>query len=301
KPGEDCDDSNYNVFTADGCANCVDEDMDGVWVGCDQYGDMAPGPDCDDDNPDIGLGDQQELCNGLAENCAGEIDNAPADEMCGDKDWPNVAAMNGYCCEPPAPGEDGCCIQNCVDQFFDLDENDSNGCECAGTSRDHSRAFCSDELQGYLGSVAEGDQLDDLLPGTIPELDNGFEGGREDWYSVDFPAEGNPGARPNTGSIQVDFAQNDGGDYRFEVYRTCDGEVFGGPYGNNHNALVKTFGAGAPPTLEWWFYDYHPDIAEWPDPVNPVAWPSKVYIRVFRVQNGNTCNAYRLRIQRIPN
>ncbi|MCA9696862.1 MAG: hypothetical protein KC431_05005, partial [Myxococcales bacterium] len=101
-----------------------------------------------------------------------------------DKDWPNVAPMNGYCCNPPAPGQDGCCIQNCVEQFFNIDGNVNNGCECAGTPRTNSLAACSDAPQGYLGSVGEGNQLNNLMPGTIPEIDNGIGAGREDWYSV---------------------------------------------------------------------------------------------------------------------
>lgn len=299
KPGEDCDDNDFNVYTEAGCANCVDEDMDDAWVGCDQYGDAKPGPDCDDDNPVVGLGDEQEICNGLAENCAGEVDNAPPDEMCPPEgvDAPNVDPMNGWLCDPPAPGEDGCVIAQCTEQFFDLNGVVGDGCECEGTSRTESLAACSDAPQGDLGDVAEGEQLNGLPIGTIPELDNGVGALREDWYWVEFPENDAIGTRPNTGSIQVDFAQNDGNDYRFEVYHSCQAVAF-------QNGLATAFGAGAPPTTEWSFFDNHTAPIDMPVPAfytDDVSWPNKVYIRVFRVQNENTCNNYQLSVSRQSN
>ncbi len=311
KPGPDCDDNDFNVFSEAGCANCQDGDNDGAWVGCDQYGDAKPGPDCDDGNPNVGLGDQQEVCNGLAENCAGEIDNASPDEMCADINAPNVNPMNGWICDPPAPGVDGCQINLCVEQFFDLDGEVPNGCECAGTPRTDSLAACSDAPQGQLsgpGGVIEGTQLNDLVVGTIPLIDNGVGSGAEDWYWVEFPAAGNPGVRPNTGSIQISFALNEGNDYRFQVFRSCNGTPFGGTYQNgntiNPEALAEQFGAGAPPTREWWFFDDHVPAIQMPVPaqyIDRVNWPTKVYIRVFRVQNDLTCNDYRLQVQRVAN
>ena len=299
KPGEDCDDNNYNVFTPDGCANCVDADMDNYWKGCDQYGDQKPGPDCNDANASVGIDDAVEICNGLAENCAGEIDNQPPDDMCPTDgvDPPGVAPMNGWICDPPAPGVDGCEIANCVEQFFDLDAVVDNGCECEATPRTESLAACSDAPQGYLGSAGEGEQINDLVLGAVPLIDNGIGAGAEDWYSIDFPAGGNPGVRPNTGSIRVDFQQNDGTDYRFQVFRSCNGVAF-------DMGLATQFGAGAPPAREWWFFDNHPAAISMPVPAlyqDNVTWPTKVYVRVFRVQNDKTCNNYKLRIQRVAN
>jgi hypothetical protein len=299
KPGPDCDDADFNVFSPDGCANCSDDDNDDVWVGCDQYGDDKPGPDCDDANPNVGLESAMEICNGLSENCAGEIDNAPADEMCPPEgvDAPNVSPMNGWICDPPAPGQDGCQISGCVEQFFDLDNDVPNGCECEGTPRTESLAACSDFPQGYLGAVGEAEQLNGLVIGVVPEIDNGIGNGREDWFSVDFGENDGVGLRPETGSIRVTFAMNEGADYRFEVYRSCNGLAFA-------DSLATAYGVGAPPTREWWFFDNHAAPLAMPDPSkysNTVLWPNKVYIRVFRVQNDNTCNHYQLAIQRVNN
>jgi hypothetical protein len=299
KQGPDCDDADFNVFSDEGCANCTDADGDNYWVGCDQYGNMKPGPDCADDNPAVGVDDAEEICNGLAENCAGEIDHAPPDEMCptmGD-DPPGVSPMNGWICDPPAPGVDGCQIANCVEQFFDLDEQIPNGCECEATPRTESLAACSGAPQGYLGDAGEGEQIIDLVVGSVPLIDNGIGSGNEDWYWVEFPAGGNPGVRPNTGSIRVDFEQNDGNDYRFAVHRSCNGVAF-------DQGLATQFGAGAPPVREWWFFDNHTPAVQMPVPalyIDNVSWPSTVYIRVFRVQNDKTCNHYKLRIQRVAN
>jgi hypothetical protein len=299
KPGPDCDDLDFNVFSVDGCANCTDNDNDGVWVMCDQYGDEKPGPDCADDNPNVGLDDAEEICNGISENCAGEIDNAPADEMCPPEgvNAPNVAPMGGWICDPPGPGQDGCVINSCVEQYFDLDANVPNGCECEGTPRTESLAACSDFPQGYLGPVGESEQLVNLVIGTVPQIDNGIGNGREDWYSIDFGENDAVGTRPNTGSARVSFAMNEGTDYRFEVYRTCNGLAFA-------DSLATQHGVGSPPSREWWFFDNHAAPLQMPDPLkylNSVTWPNKVYIRVFRVQNDNVCNNYQLNVQRVNN
>ena len=301
QPGPDCDDNDYNVFTEAGCTNCVDEDNDGFWVGCDQYGPNKPGPDCDDANAAVGMDDAIEICDGIAQNCEGVPDNASPDEMCPPEGVvaPNVAPMNGWDCNPPAPGVDGCEIKNCVEQFFNIDGNVNTGCECAGTPRTSSLAVCSGAPQGKLGNpVAEGTQLNSLVLGTIPLIDNGIgNGSNEDWYWVEFPEGGNPGVRPNTGIIQVSFAKNDGLDYRFQVFRTCNATPFG-------SGLATQFGAGAPPAREWWFFDNHAAAINMPVPAlykDNVAWPTIVYIRVFRVQNDKTCNSYQLLVQRVAN
>ena len=257
--GPDCDDNDFNVHTVQGCADCSDNDMDGVWVGCDQYSDAKPGPDCDDNNQAVGIDDAVEICNGLAENCAGEIDNFPADQMCPPMgvDAPNVSPMGGWACNPPAPGVDGCEIVNCVEQYFDLNSDIHDGCECQGTIRTDSLAACSDAPQGFLGTLNDG-QLASSVVGTIPEIDNGVGAGDEDWYSVDGSSSGSQFAQ-----FVVSFDLNSGNDYRVEVYNSCNG-------------LAQDSGI----------------TAEAP------AYNNTIYIRVFRVQNNLTCNNYQLRVQR---
>ena len=298
--GPDCDDADYNNHTANGCANCVDNDSDDVWVGCDQYGEQAPGPDCDDDNPQVGAGDAVELCNGIAENCAGEIDPLAPEDMCPTEgESPNVAPVGGWKCNMVAPGQDGCEIATCIPGFFDANKTPADGCECVGTDRTRSLEACSDDPKGALMPVAEGGVLPPIK-GVIPFVDNGPGMGMEDWYAVPFPEAMAQGARPNTGNVVVTFAVNPGDpanpDYRLEVYRSCVGAAFEG-------GLATQFGAGAPPAREWTFVDTPKPGNPVPNPnaKNDVPWPEKVYIRVIRVNNSGTCGEYSIQISRLPN
>jgi hypothetical protein len=295
--GPDCDDNDFNNHTPEGCAGCADEDGDNWWLGCDQYGDDKPGPDCDDTNPDIGGMDAEELCNGKAENCAGEIDPLPADEMCptmGDGD--HVAPVGGWKCNMVPPGQDGCEVAACELGYYDADKLPNNGCECLGTDVTKALAACGDGPAGFKGTLAEG-QMNAGIKGVIPFIDNGPANGLEDWYSVAFPVAMANGKRPNAGNISVSFATNPGDpanpDYRIEVFRACNGAAF-------DMGLASQFGAGAPPAREWTFFDNHPN------PGNPmykddILWPEKVYIRVIRVNNSGKCGEYSLTINRAAN
>ncbi len=308
-PEPDACDDDANNYTMDGCANCVDNDSDDFWVDCDVYDDNKSGPDCDDNNAGVGADDAVELCDGLAQNCAGEIDPLPADEMCPPPNsqspyGENVNPIDGWVCDVEQVGQDGCKINACLEQYFDIDQDPGNGCECEGTSRNFSLAECSDDIPGYLGVVGEGQEIagEDLVLGVIPQMDNGKGAGREDWYWVEFP-ENNGGVRPTNGQIEISFNVNEGpgmGDYRFEVYRDCEAVAWSQNLGVNQTN---------PPALEWWFYDVYgsQDINPGPAPMFDsiytanVAWPNKVYVRVFRVNSPNTCSAYRLRVRRVDN
>ncbi len=293
--GADCDDSDYNNHSDAGCRNCKDGDGDAVWVSCDQYGADKPGPDCDDDNDNVGGMDAEELCNGIAENCAGEIDPLPADQMCPTNgDAPNVAGVGGWMCNAVAPGADGCEIIGCSPGYYDANKAPDDGCECVGTDREKSLDACAADPKAMLGVVAEGGVLPPVK-GVIGFVDNGPGNGMEDWFMVDFPEAMAMGARPNTGNIVVTFAVNPGDpsnpDYRFEVYRACDGAAFGG-------GLANQFGAGAPPAREWTFNDS--GMGANANYKSDVPWPEKVFIRVFRVNNTGSCSEYSLQVSRPP-
>jgi hypothetical protein len=289
--GPDCNDNDFNNYTEAACQDCKDGDADDVWAGCDQYDENKQGPDCDDDNDAVGLDDSVELCNGLAENCAGEIDPLPADQMCPTSgDPPNVG---GWSCEPPMAGVDGCKIASCAAQFYDINGELGDGCECAGTLRSKSLDECGDGAAGLIATLAEGATAMDVAVGVIPLIDNGVGAGAEDWYTIEFPEQMAVGKRPFAGIIQVTFAKNDGDDYRFEVYRACGTQAFS-------QGIATAFGAGAPPAKEWWFIDtpQDPNSAKYS---NTVAWPNKVYVRVFRTKSDKTCNSYQLSVKRVAN
>lgn len=177
----------------------------------------------------------------------------------------------------------------------DADPMKTNGmnCECQETPADVAGETCAEGMPGMLGVVAEGGVVPPVK-GTITKL------GASDWYWVEFPEAMAQGPRPNAGKIIVTFANNPGDpanpDYRFEVFRNCGDMPFTG--------LGATYGMGAPPALEWDFFDQHmppnPNPNPNPNYKNNIPWPAKVYIRVFRANNDATCSEYTLQVSRMP-
>lgn len=226
--GPDCDDASYNSWQS--CGTCVDADMDGFWVGCDQYGPDDPGPDCDDANPDA---------------------------------------------------------------------SDGMDCECAVTPAEKASDTCAEAMAGSLGVIAEGGVVPPIK-GSITGIDNGPGNGQEDWFWVEFPEAMAMGNRPNAGKLVATFAVNPGDpmnpDYRLEVYTACNKMPFEG--------LNATYGPGTPPAREWEFFDAHTPPNPNPNPnpnyLNNVPWPAKVFIRVIRVANDQSCSEYTLQVSRMP-
>jgi len=142
---------------------------------------------------------------------------------------------------------------------------------------------------GVKGAVAMGETMADLPVGGVVKLDNGPGNGEEDWYRLDFPID-NANQRPLAGTIELSFALNEGGDYRFEIFRDCGAQ----PYGQG---LAAEFGTSAPPLLEWTFNDLPPD-PEQDAPIHNVMWPTSVWVRVFRFQNDEACSSYQLQAVR---
>jgi hypothetical protein len=149
-------------------------------------------------------------------------------------------------------------------------------------------ASCGQDA-GKKGAIAFGQAMTDLPIGEITAGDNGIGNGAEDWYQFEFPLDAN-NPRPAAGNITLDFAFNDGGDYRFELYRDCGAQAYG-------QGLAAEFGSNAPPLLEWTFGDLD-DGLEQIDYLENVLWPSTVWVRVIRHQNANTCSSYQLRVMR---
>lgn len=207
--GPDCDDSNGCVWTEAGCANCVDLDDDDVWVGCDVYGDCAPGPDCHDGNPSVGEGDAVELCNGIAENCAGEIDPYPAEEMCPPAGVVAPGAT-GWQCQPPAEGEDGCVIASCATDWVDLDVDANNGCECASLPPSNQGSSCAGAID--LGDLSDNGQSTTVEGNAVPV-------GRVVWYRFRGVDLSDAGSGCDNYHVRVRFLSNPGEQYAFSVGR----------------------------------------------------------------------------------
>jgi hypothetical protein len=73
---DDCNDTDPNNWVS--CSRCVDADGDGYFVGCDAYV-SKQGPDCDDTNAAIHPG-AAEHCNGVDDNCDGQVDEGFPDK-----------------------------------------------------------------------------------------------------------------------------------------------------------------------------------------------------------------------------
>lgn len=205
--GPDCDDSNGCVWTEVGCATCVDADNDGVWSGCDVYGECAPGPDCDDDNDGVGEGDATEICNGIAENCAGEIDPFPADQMC-----PADPNVTGWACDPPAVGEDGCVITSCETDLVDLDSDPVTGCECESIPSGDEGVDCANAIE--LGDLSD-------AASSVTVSGNAVPVGRVIWYR--FRGVDLADTSCDNYHVRVNFLSNPGDQYAFSVGRgSCE-------------------------------------------------------------------------------
>jgi hypothetical protein len=141
----------------------------------------------------------------------------------------------------------------------------------------------------YHGSYTLGQMNTDMPVGIITETDNGQGNGAEDWYQVDFPIDmANP--RPVGGMATINFASNEGGDYRFEIFRDCGAQAYG-------QGLASEFGPSSPPLLEWSFNDI--DLGEEQAAyVDNVIWPTTVWVRVVRFQNDGECSSYQLQVLR---
>lgn len=140
------------------------------------------------------------------------------------------------------------------------------------------------------GAVPFGGSAMDLPIGGISAVDNGPGNGAEDWYRFEFPLDVN-NPRPLAGVPTISFAVNQGGDYRFEIYRDCGAEAYG-------QGLVSEFGLDTPPLSEWSFSDLDPGGMEQTMYAENVLWPDAVWVRVIRTQNADTCSNYQLQVTR---
>ncbi|MCA9635288.1 MAG: hypothetical protein KC420_04570 [Myxococcales bacterium] len=167
------------------------------------------------------------------------------------------------------------------------------------TGDSSSTGMTTDETSGTTGGLDCDDGLGNLC-GNPYDLGMVMEGGGAmsevrtittpgvaDWYQVSFTATGRPGG----GTPTVTFAANDDGAYVFDAYTQppCGAPPATCGQGGENGAASKI--------TEYTFVDDQPDCCAPPDD-SMVPWPGVLYLRVYRVDAGQTCATYQLALSR---
>lgn len=131
-----------------------------------------------------------------------------------------------------------------------------------------------------LGNLAVGDQK------MSPEVTI-ITPGLSDWYKVTFQAV----QRPGGGVPTIKFATNDADAFRFDINTgaPCDGQAASCGDGGD--------GGLATGLTEWTFADDLPECCT-PPGESQVPWPGVLYLRVYRIDAGQTCGKYQLTLSR---
>jgi hypothetical protein len=203
-----------------------------------------------------------EACNGADDNCDGIPDNASSSVLC-----PPTANVAATVCG----GGAGCSIGACNANAVDVDGNYANGCEVVDEGNGGSCGTATS-----LGTLGVGAAVN-TLSSTIAI------GGSSDFFFVSFPPLGANGG----GTPRIRFTRNDGSIFRFEVTSGCPAAPLGCGSGGTATNLQ-----------EWAFVDDQsiPGPRQWS--TRDVAWPSPVYVRVFRTTPGTSAAQYQLTLTR---
>lgn len=156
----------------------------------------------------------------------------------------------------------------------------------AETEGEDTELDCADGLGNLcgnpndLGNLAVGDQK------MSPEVTI-ITPGLSDWYKVSFQAV----QRPGGGVPTIKFATNDAGAFRFDINTgaPCDGQAASCGDGGD--------GGLATGLTEWTFADDLPECCT-PPGESQVPWPGVLYLRVYRIDAGQTCGKYQLALSR---
>lgn len=203
-----------------------------------------------------------EACNGIDDDCAGGVDNAPVVSMC-----PATANVATTSCG----GSAGCSIGTCNPNAVDIDGAYANGCECVNEG---NGSTCGSATS--LGAIGVGGSANTLTSSVAAS-------GASDYFYVTFPATGSPGG----GTPHVRFTRNDGSIFRFEITGACSAAAL--PCGSGGVATDRD---------DWSFVDNQatPGPNQWN--LRNTPWPAAVYVRVYRTTSGASCSQYQLTITR---
>lgn len=213
--GSDCEilDHTISNITPEIC-NGIDEDCNGKvddWLGTVSCGLSICAheePACVDGQPadcDEFFGALPETCNGVDDDCNSKTDDAPDEQLCAEfTDAPNVAAVSCL---------GGTCLTTaCHGGFVDINGATGDGCECQEDLLEEVNPTC--EQAQTLGILTDTDKATVLVKGNEPA-------GIGDWYG--FHASDTPETNTDSFHVRVQFLDNPGETYAFDVYWTdCD-------------------------------------------------------------------------------
>ena len=210
--------------------------------------------------------------SGTGQNTGGPMSNDCIDE---DGDGFGEDCSAGPDCNDDDPEVNPGADERCNEQDDNCDEEIDNGCDCTpdGVSGDCNAPF-------DLGSIDMG-QTELGVVANVPQAD------AIDWYQVSFPLAAE---RPGVGMPRITFAINEGESFAFDVVEApC--AAAGGPCGEGGTDGV------AVGLTDWTFVDDDAGCCAPPDD-SLVAWPTTVYLRVYRTTPGASCQAYQLEVSR---
>jgi len=181
----------------------ADADGDGYWI--------AAG-DCDDNDPNVNPG-ADEVCDGIDNDCDGDIDVDPVDCV--------VANGTAACVDLQ------CGIAECDEGWYDMDNQYATGCEVA------------EDGWEFYGGDSCGDALDSWAPFTDDPPTTEFITGNlvydhfhpdedEDWYLIHATDVTENDGDCDPFDVDVYFSSEPTGDVRLEIYDT-DCNLWSGP------------------------------------------------------------------------
>jgi hypothetical protein len=203
----DCNDNDPNIYpgkaeVCDGKDNDCNTSTAASGGENDNDGDGSLAcADCNDNDP-TNFPNNPEKCDGKDNNCNGTVDQSevPANILC-----PPVPQTSASSCN----GASGCQVGACSTNYFDVNGNYPDGCECQGDPPVSTGTSCGGAIN--MGTIADVTAQIVTVNGNVPTP------GREIWYS--FVGSDDADSNGDEYHVDIRFTSNPGNVYRMDVHR----------------------------------------------------------------------------------